>query len=72
MFSTPTEIPINVSSVALEVNGHDVTSTTTRTNNFITYSPGVDLPSGLVTVIVRVADTAGNTSTKTWTFTIAR
>lgn len=72
MFSTPTEIPINVSSVTLEVNGHDVTSTTTRTNNFITYSPGVDLPSGLVTVIVRVADTAGNTSTKTWTFTIAR
>ncbi len=72
MFSTPTEIPINVSSVALEVNGHDVTSSTTRTNNFITYSPGVDLSSGLVTVIVRVSDTAGNTSTKTWTFTIAR
>ena len=72
MFSTPTEIPINVSSVALEVNGHDVTSATTRTNNFITYSPGVDLSSGLVTVSVRVSDTAGNTSTKTWTFTIAR
>ena len=72
MFSTPTEIPINVSSVALEVNGHDVTSATTRTNSFITYSPGVDLSSGLVTVTVRVSDTAGNTSTKTWTFTIAR
>ncbi|GAC1309185.1 MAG: hypothetical protein NVSMB21_15420 [Vulcanimicrobiaceae bacterium] len=71
-YVAPTELAINVSSVALEVNGHDVTSAATRTNNFITYSPGVDLPSGLVTVTVKVADAAGNTSTRTWTFTIAR
>jgi len=71
-FLAPTEIAINTSSVTLEVNGHDVTSAATRTNNFITYSPGVDLPGGLVTVTVKVADAAGNTSTRTWTFTIAR
>ncbi len=71
-YVTPTEIPINASSVTLEVNGHDVTSSATRTSGFITYSPGVDLPSGLVTVTVKVADAAGNMSTRTWTFTIAR
>ncbi len=71
-FAAPTEIAINVSRVTLEVNGHDVTSSATRTNGFVIYSPGVDLPSGHVTVMVRVADAAGNTSTKTWGFTIAR
>ncbi|GAC1546017.1 MAG: hypothetical protein NVS3B16_16120 [Vulcanimicrobiaceae bacterium] len=71
-YATPTEIAINASSVVLEVNGHDVTSAATRTASFITYSPGVDLPNGLVTVTVKVADAAGNTSTRTWTFTIAR
>lgn len=71
-FATPTEIAINPSSIALEVNGHDVTSSATRTTSFITYSPGVDLPSGLVTVTVKVSDAAGNTSMRTWTFTIAR
>jgi len=71
-YAAPTEIAINTSSVALEVNGHDVTSAATRTNGFITYSPGVDLPNGPVTVTVKVVDAAGNTSTRTWTFTIAR
>ncbi len=71
-FSAPTEIAINTSSIMLEVNGHDVTSAATRTSGFITYSPGVDLPAGPITVIVRVADAAGNSATKTWTFTIAR
>jgi len=71
-FAAPTEIAINVSSITLEVNGHDVTSSATRTNGFITYSPGVDLPSGPIAVSVRVADSAGNSSTKAWTFTIAR
>lgn len=71
-YAAPTEIAINASSVRLEVDGHDVTSSATRTSSFITYSPGVDLPNGLVTVTVRVADAAGNSSTRTWTFTIAR
>jgi hypothetical protein len=69
-YDAPTDIAINTSSVTLEVDGHDVTSSATRSNGFITYSPGVDLPDGPVTIVVRVADTAGNASTKRWTFTI--
>jgi hypothetical protein len=69
-FSAPTEIAINTSSISLVVNGHDVTSSSTREGGFITYSPGLELADGLVTVLVRVADAAGNTATKTWTFTI--
>jgi len=69
-YNAPTEIAINSSSVQLVVNGHDVTSSATRTSSFITYSPGLDVPDGPVTVIVRVSDAAGNTSSKTWTFTI--
>jgi hypothetical protein len=69
-YNAPTEIAINVSSVTISVNGHDATSSSTRAAGFITYSPGVDLPDGPVVVIVRVSDAAGNTSTKTWTFTI--
>jgi hypothetical protein len=69
-FSAPTEIAINTSSISLVVNGHDVTSSSTRSGGFITYSPGLELASGPVTVSVRVADAAGNTASKTWTFTI--
>jgi uncharacterized Zn-binding protein involved in type VI secretion len=69
-FTAPTSIAINVSSIALEVNGHDVTASSTRFDGFVTYSPGVPLPSGPVSVVVRVADAAGNTATKSWTFTI--
>ncbi len=69
-FVTPAQIPINVSSVVLIVNGHDVTSAATRTAAFVAYSPGVDYPDGEVKVTVKVADAAGNTATKSWTFVI--
>ncbi len=69
-FAAPTEIPLNVSSLTLIVNGHDVTSSTTRSSTFITYSPGVDYPDGPVKVSVRVTDTAGNTTERSWSFTI--
>jgi hypothetical protein len=69
-FAAPTDIPINTSSVTLDVNGHDVTASTTRSNSFVTYSPGVDYPDGPVTVTVRVSDSAGNTASRSWSFTI--
>jgi hypothetical protein len=69
-YTAPTEIAINASSVTIVVNGHDVTSSATRSTGFITYSPGVDIPEGPVNVVVKVSDAAGNTATKTWTFTI--
>lgn len=71
-FTAPTGVAINERTVKLAINGHDVTSSVTRSDAFVTYAPGVDLPSGQVTVVVRVADTAGNASSKTWSFTIAR
>ncbi len=71
-FNAPTGVAINERSVSLNVNGHDVTSSVTRSNAFVTYAPGIDLPSGPVTVVVRVADSAGNSSTKTWSFAIGR
>ena len=69
-YSAPTEIAIDQSSVSLSVNGHDETSTATRSTGFITYSPGVDIPDGPVTVVIKVSDAAGNAATKTWIFTI--
>ena len=71
-FGTPTGVAINERSVSLVVNGHDVTSSVTRSSAFVTYAPGIDLGTGPVTVVVRVADAAGNASTKTWSFTIQR
>ena len=63
-------VPVNASSATIEVNGRDVTSSSTRSARFIDYVPQVDLRDGTVRVVVRVADEAGNTTTKTWTFFI--
>ncbi len=63
-------VPVNASSAKIEVNGHDVTSAATRSQRFIDYIPEVDYGNGPVRVIVRVADEAGNTATKSWTFYI--
>lgn len=61
-------VDVNASSERLEVNGHDVTSSSTRTSRFIYYAPGVDVAQGPVHVTVSVSDAAGNTSSKSWTF----
>jgi copper amine oxidase-like protein len=69
-FRAPTGVGINPSSATISVNGLDVTPSSTRTGQFITYSPGVALADGNVTIAVRVADEAGNQQTRTWSFTI--
>jgi copper amine oxidase-like protein len=65
-------VPVNASSVVLWVNGHDVTSSSVRTARFIEYAPSLSYPNGLVRVTVRLGDLAGNTTTKSWSFSIRR
>lgn len=69
-YRSPTDVGINPSSVRIEVNGLDVTASATRTDQFITYSPGAALPDGSVAVKVTIADNAGNTASRSWTFTV--
>ncbi len=63
-------VPVNPSSAMLWVDGRDVTSECVRTSQFIQYMPTYEYPNGSVRVTVRVSDLAGNTTTKSWTFTI--
>jgi hypothetical protein len=63
-------VPVNPSSVVLTVDGRDVTSNAVRTAQFVQYTPAYSYPAGAVRVTVRVADLAGNTTTKSWSFTI--
>ena len=65
-------VPVNPSSITMWVNGRDVTAGAERTPYFIQYMPEYSYPSGPVRVTVRVADKAGNTTTKSWTFNITR
>jgi hypothetical protein len=69
-YRSPTDAGIDVSKVRIEVNGLDVTAAATRTDQFITYSPGAPLPDGQVTVIVTIADNAGNTQRRQWQFSV--
>jgi hypothetical protein len=69
-YRSPTDAGINPSSVRIEVNGLDVTAAATRTDQFITYSPGAPLADGPVTIIVTIADNAGNTQTRKWAFSV--
>ncbi|HEV7178782.1 MAG TPA: hypothetical protein VGN11_02860, partial [Candidatus Baltobacteraceae bacterium] len=63
-------VPVNPSSVILWVNGRDVTANCVRTAQFIQYMPAYAYGNGPVHVTIRVADRAGNTTTKSWTFSI--
>jgi len=65
-------VPVNPSSVILWVNGRDVTADCVRTESYVQYMPAYSYPDGPVHVSVRVGDRAGNTTTKSWTFTIRR
>ncbi|BDE06346.1 hypothetical protein WPS_16220 [Vulcanimicrobium alpinum] len=69
-YRSPTDVGISVSSVRIEVNGLDVTPSSTRTDTFITYSPSAALADGTVTVKVSVADNAGNVARRSWTFSV--
>jgi hypothetical protein len=69
-FNSPTNVGINPSTVTINVNGLDVTASAYRTGGFITYSPTVPLGDGTVNVRVSVADAAGNTAARAWSFTI--
>jgi hypothetical protein len=63
-------VPVNPSSVHIIVDGHDITASAVRTPRFVHYVPVVPYPDGVVHVTVRVADLAGNASSKSWSFTI--
>jgi hypothetical protein len=69
-FRTPAGVDVDTSSATINVNGHDVTPSATRTDQFIIYSPGLPLADGTVSVRVQVADQAGNVQTRSWSFTI--
>ncbi|HEY0381927.1 MAG TPA: copper amine oxidase N-terminal domain-containing protein [Candidatus Elarobacter sp.] len=69
-YRSPTDVGINPSAVRIEVNGLDVTASSTRTDQFITYSPGAALPDGKVTVKVTIADNAGNPQQRSWSFIV--
>jgi len=65
-----TDVGINPSSVTININGLDVTPSSTRTDGFVTYSPSIPLGDGPVGVTVRVSDRAGNAQQRSWSFTI--
>lgn len=63
-------LPVNPASASISINGRDVTPECVRTPQFIQYLPQYAYPDGPMRVVVRVADRAGNATTKSWTFTI--
>lgn len=63
-------VAVNPASALLWIDGRDVTSECVRTGSFIQYFPSYAYRDGPVHVTVRVSDEAGNTTTKSWTFTI--
>jgi hypothetical protein len=69
-FASAVGVGIDPDSVSIAVNGHDVTAAATRTDQFVIYGPGVDVPDGPVSVTVRASDRAGNAQSRTWTFTV--
>lgn len=65
-------VPVNPSSIRLEVDGRDVTPECLRTTHFVQYIAERKYRRGPMHVTVRVSDEAGNTTVKSWTFYIRR
>jgi hypothetical protein len=63
-------VPVNPSSIRLEVNGLNVSDDCLRTPNFVQFLPGTTY-HGTVRVTVLVADYAGNIAKRSWSFTVA-
>jgi len=63
-------VAVNPSSIHIVVNGHDITASAVRTPRFVHYVPLEPYPDGRVRVSVRVADDAGNVTSRTWSFVI--
>jgi hypothetical protein len=63
---------IDTSSIKITFDGVDKTSLSTITDSSFTLKPSSNLLTGSHTVVLSVADNAGNILTKTWTFTITK
>jgi len=61
---------IDVSSVLLEVDTANVTSSATVTASNISYTPGIPLTDGIHNVYLEVRDNPGNLAIAMWSFTI--
>lgn len=61
---------INKSSIKLEINNIDVTSSSVISANGIEYAPTKPLSNGLHLIHLEVQDYAENTRTATWSFTL--
>jgi hypothetical protein len=61
---------INLSSVLLEVDGTEVTSSAVITASGVSYIPGRVLSDDVYTVYLEVEDIYGNLATITWSFTV--
>jgi len=61
---------IDTSSVKLTFNGVDVTSGSTVTASYVSYTPTEDLTYATYSATVEISDITGNSNSKTWTFTV--
>ena len=70
-FSDGSGSGVDRASLKITLDGADVTSAATRGDGLLVYTPREDLVPGEHRVIVTVGDTAGNSSQKSWSFTVA-
>jgi len=63
---------IDFNSILLTVDSVDVTALSTITSSSITYTPTIEMTYGTHTVALELSDVAGNTQTKSWTFSITQ